>query len=345
MSRKRMKTIQELIESKVRFSNSNRGGWHLVTCPVCGDYKPRAGFKFDNQGENVVYHCFNNATCGGAYCPSETNGFMSKNMKNVLFAVGCSEMEVKELIFEYAKLYNNATATSIPLKKDFIPSKIELPSFFVPIDVMSDDIQHLLAFDYIERRGIDPLDYPYMVCDSASKDPKMSLWKDRLIIPAFYKNEVIWYQGRDMTDTKSKKYLNCNSPGSKVLYNYDHLFDKNYDKIFIFEGFFDAITVFPFCSVSCQSSNLTDEQIQALNSTKKQKIIVPDMDKNGMELAQQGLEQGWSISFPKLRGASDVNKFCTTYGKIATTHEILSNIQHGDSARIYIQMIKNNLYF
>lgn len=340
-----MKTIQELIESKVRFNNTNRGGWRLVTCPVCGDYKPRAGFKFDNQGENAVYHCFNNATCGGAYCPAETNGFMSKNMKNVLIAIGCSEMEIKELIFEYARIYNNTTSSGVQVKREFVPSAIDLPSFFVPIDIMSDELQHLLAFDYIEKRGLDPLAYPYMVCDTRYPHSTINLWKDRLIIPAFYKNEVIWYQGRDMTDTKSKKYLNCNAPGSKVLYNYDHLFDHEGDKIFIFEGFFDAMSVFPFCSVSCQSSNLTNEQIQALNTSKKQKIIIPDIDKNGMELATQGLEQGWSISFPKLRGLSDINKFCSKYGKLAATYEILSNIQYGDSAQIYIQMIKNNLYF
>ncbi len=341
-----MTTIQELIESKIRFNNTNRGGWRLVTCPVCGDYKPRAGFKFDNQGENAVYHCFNNATCGGAYCPSETNGFMSKNMKNILLTIGCSDLEIKELIFNYAKIYNNTTTTAAAVtKKDYIPSAIEIPSFFVPIDLMSNDIQHLLAFDYLERRRLDPFAYSYMVCDTKSTDPKINLWKDRLIIPAFLKNDIIWYQGRDMTNTKPKKYLNCNSPGSRVLYNYDCLFDHEVDKIFIFEGFFDAMTVLPSCSVSCQSSNLTEDQLRALNSCKKSKIIVPDMNKNGMELAQQGLDQGWGVSFPKLRGMTDVNKFSTEHGILAATHEIMSNIRHGDSAQIYIQMIKNNLYF
>lgn len=340
-----MKTIQELVESKVQFNNTNRGGWRLVTCPVCNDYKPRAGFKFDNGGENVVYHCFNNSTCGGAYCPSETNGFMSKQMKHVLSCFGFSDMDVKEFTFEYIKEYNNQSSQQKVTKKDFLPSEIDLLSFFEPLDIMSDDLQHLIAFDYLEKRGIDPLSYPFMVCNTKSKDPKLGLWKDRLIIPAYFKNKPIWYQGRDMTDTKTKKYLNCYSPGGKVLYNYDCLYDKNYDTIFIFEGFFDAISVFPFCSVSCQSSNLTEDQINALNSSNKRKIIVPDMNKTGMELASQGLEQNWEISFPKLRGNVDVNRFSMEYGKITATTEILSNIKHGDDARIYIQMIKNNIYF
>ena len=47
--------IEQLIRNNVNVSNTN-GVWLNVKCPVCNDYKIRAGFTFTNNTAIVTGH-------------------------------------------------------------------------------------------------------------------------------------------------------------------------------------------------------------------------------------------------------------------------------------------------
>lgn len=333
-----MMNIEQLIRSNVTFTTSNQT-WHNVKCPVCNDYKVRAAFRFDNNGESCTYHCFNHSSCGGAYSPHETAGFMSANFKNVLHHFGISEIEIKELIFQNHLLYGNNTSTkkenkdSVPVK----PNNLILPSYFNKLDTIDNDFSDECVV-YLSNRCIDYKKFNFYYTTITPHEK----WDYRLIIPAFYKNELVHYQGRDILDIHEKRYYKVNAPIENVLYNMNELFRPTKETLLVFEGVFDGLCL-SNNFVAITSSNLSKGQIKWLKNTKRRVVIVPDLDSSGTELIRQGIENGFEISFPKLPKDTDINDCVKNFGRLFVLKEIFSNIYKEDEARIRLELLKMDL--
>ena len=136
------------------------------------------------------------------------------------------------------------------------------------------------------------------------------------------------------------KYKHMNAPLSDILYNFDEVFASTKKPLFVFEGFFDGMSLCSKNFVSIQSSNLTREQIYFLSLSKRTKIIVPDMQNNGGELIQQGIDNNYQISFPTLKGCKDVNEAVIKYGKLFVLKNIFDNVVSGDDAKLRLNMLK-----
>lgn len=187
-------------------------GWINITCPY-HDNGDR-GYK---GGLNIQGGYFNCWVCGG------------HNLNSVLSEIlGISYHEVTPILEQYS----NQVSIRKKLNKRTTSSKVILP-----IEGLNNRCRH-----YLIKRNYDP-DYlleKYKLCGSTLTGP----WAGRLIIPVYYKNKLVSFQGRSLLSKRRCKelgilrYKTLNIEKSVIdpkhmLYNLDNC--KN-DFIVITEG-------------------------------------------------------------------------------------------------------------
>ena len=63
-----------------------------------------------------------------------------------------------------------------------------------------------------------------------------------------------------------------------------------------------------------------------INQLQREVVLVPDRDQAGLEIVEQAINLGWSVSMPDWApGIKDVNDAVLFYGKITTLWMILNN--------------------
>lgn len=336
-------TLQEVIRQNIRLPNRANGrGFFSVLCKVCNDHGrkgPRAGFKFD--GDAVGYNCFN---CGhtASFDPNE-NQTMPHKMVEVLRAFGVDDVDWSPVLF--SALQNQEAGRSTQ-KEKFVsiePANIPMLPFAVPL-TDSDNEWNQFAIEYLrDKRGIDWKDYSFHIVNELSDHPDCKRWYGRLIIPIYKNNKVIFYQGRDLSDTRPKKYLNPSVDRSNVMYGYHQLFADTEDPLYVTEGWFDS---FMIQGVAVFGNHMTPAQIKWLTQSRREKVIIPDKFGDGHLLAQQAIDLGWSVSYPDIGGCKDVNDAIVKYGKLYTLKTIRDNTCSDFAAearlRIYCEVKPND---
>lgn len=332
-------TLEQVIRNHVHLPRTtNAGGWYQVLCKVCNDHGKkgkRAGFRFD--GETVGYNCFN-CNHSAVFDPS-TNKTMPGKMVTVLEAFSIPKEEWQPIIFELmasTPARQHKTAPTI----DHEPSVITLPIFFTPIDENGDDFD-LYAIEYLrDERGIDWKEYPFYI---SRKDinPDSRKWYGRLIIPFYKDGKLVFYQGRDLTGKRQKKYLSAHETRDKILYGYESIYKDTDDPLYVVEGWFDA---WHLDGVAVLSNRMTTHQIYWLNQSRRPKVVVPDKYGRGFVLAKQAIDLGWSISTPFLdwHGCKDPNDAIMKYGKAFTLKTLIQHTSKGDVAMQRLQFYKSS---
>lgn len=321
--------LQDIVFKYVNIRTTpNSQGWYQTLCEVCHDHGKkglRAGFKFEN--DSVSYNCFN---CGitGSYHPAFA---LSDKMSKILKAFNIPESELNELILNNIgehPLHNNKQHNNI------IPIEIPLPDFFYPLtnDINDDWCQE--SIHYLTSRNIDWTSQPFY-CVKQSTDPKFKNWYGRLIIPVYYDNKLIFYQGRDLTDLHIRKYLSPNVSKQNILYGYDKILQHTSEPLFITEGWFDAVLI---DGIALFGNKLTPAHIEWLNKTKRQKVIIPDKYGDGQLLAKAALHQNWAISTPDWGNCKDISDAVSKYGLLYTITTISNNIFEGSLANINLNL-------
>lgn len=340
------KTIEDVVRSHLHFKSTSNAGWNTLYCEVCGDggrtKGPRGGWKF--EGEFCVYRCFN---CGiSANFSSDREHPYSQNMWKVFEAFGIPEPEHK------AVAYKNALKKDKDFEK---PKKLELkfetlpiPDHFYKINSTKNAMTEK-AILFLKERGIEPHSYPFYLSTGVSKQgPKEEAMAksmfNRLIIPAFHKENMIYFQARNLDEENKKrqKYLNPAIPKSNIIYGYDKLYKDLDSPLYITEGFFDSHHL---DGVAVLENKMSQIQIDMLSRSQRRKIIVPDRtDKkdqkkhdDGKELIRQALELGWEVSFPTFGGLKDVSASVKAYGRLQTINDIVENIKSGFPAKVAMQ--------
>lgn len=329
--------LEEVIKRHIVFNHRpNARGWLPVLCKVCNDHGrkgPRAAFLFTEEG--VSYHCFN-CSHTASYDAKQTFP-LSEKMITLLNAFGVPEDEINEVNFQILKLADKegTTIKQRHERKSVTIQPIAVPSFFHNLsDVADDNPWKQVAVLYLkEIRGIDPLTYPFML-SLKNDNPQSVRWDKRLIIPSFRDKELIFYEGRDLTEKSAKKYLSADVPKTNVFYGFDKLKDRKDAPLFITEGFFDAFLI---DGVALFGNTLYKEIVPLLNSCPRQKVVIPDKRGDGYKLALQALKQGWSIATPEIPGCKDINEAIIRYGKLYVVRSIMSNIYSGFDAELNLQ--------
>jgi hypothetical protein len=299
---------------------------------------PRAGFILN--GDNIGFHCFN---CGTSVkCEEESDGISNK-MLNVLEAFGVPKKDVLRVVTaKKIKNPNKKTEKTSRPRPQF--KHIQIPDHFYKLsDAAEDNVIAQKAREFIEKeKYIKADEYPFYLSTAITNNPdpkEINIAKslrNRLIIPAFYNEEMIYYIARSLDDDSKNKYLNAPIPKSNIIYGMDNLYKNQNNPLFVTEGFFDA---FHLKGVAVLENHMTKDQIDILNSSSRKKIVVPDRHGDSRELAEQAIELGWGIAVPEWGDCKDVCESILKYGKLLTLNMIVTTIKEGPAAKLYLNFV------
>ena len=315
-------------------------GWISFNAPCCiyngetQDRKKRGGIMAGADG-TISYHCFN---CG--YKASYVIGRkLTQKMRTFMSYIGIADDTIKKLAIEAMRYEEGDIKYE---KKRFVNfHKKQMPKNTHSLDVWLEKyvakdltapqynkIDNLL--NYLKVRGIDPTWYDFMY------SPDMYFnFNQRLIIPFYWRGDVVGYTGRLFEDTEKVKYVTDVQPG--YVFNMDTQ-DWTRKFVIVTEGPFDAITV---SGVSILGSEISDIQRELINNLNRQVIVVPDRDAPGEKLINQAIEFGWSVAFPEWdKTVGDVAEAVLKYGRLFTIQSILKSTE---SSKLKIDL-KRKMY-
>ena len=315
-------------------------GWISFNAPCCiyngetQDKKKRGGIMAGADG-TISYHCFN---CG--YKASYVIGRrLTQKMRTFMGYIGIADDTIKKLAIEVMRYEEGDVKYE---KKKFVNfHKKQMPKNTHSLDVWLEKyvakdltapqynkIDNLL--NYLKVRGIDPTWYDFMY------SPDMYFnFNERLIIPFYWRGDIVGYTGRLFEDIEKIKYVTDVQPG--YVFNMDTQ-DWTRKFVIVTEGPFDAITV---SGVSILGSEINGIQRELINNLNRQVIVVPDRDKPGEKLVNQAIEFGWSVAFPEWdKTVEDVADAVLKYGRLFTIQSILKSTE---SSKLKIDL-KRKMY-
>lgn len=302
--------------------------WESVLCPCDhGKKGPRAAFLFKNN--LISYNCFN---CGQtAVLDIDQAHSIPHKFRKILEEFGIDKRTLDAIgfhLFTKNTKKNTGTYSKKPIKQvNIIPKAIDLPKDFVMLDDHLDTTQGKLALAELKHRKISASSYPFMLCIEPSSRTRMQ-WANRLIIPTFYKDDLVFYQGQDLTKRSITKYLNASSKDLKranIISNYDIINIRTDKPIYVVEGWYDAFNI---GAVALYGNRIHDNQQIWLNKSRRPKVYIPDRSGDGAEIALECLSMGWQVSVP-YKGlddhVKDISDMVTTYGKLFTLKRIIES--------------------
>lgn len=324
--------LESVIRSHVLLSPPNSSGWCSVRCLVCNDHKgkKRGGWKFDH--DSIGYHCFN---CGAKFVVDQGTSKLSSETLRILDSYGIGSDELGQL--KLSLLTNKRLDVAKPSTPTITyPKPISMPSYFVPLS-RSKSVWKDVVIEYLTDRGIDPNCHDFHVVEPTG-DLTHKRWLGRVIIPVYRNRELIFWQGRDMTGKQKLKYLSPDVVRESVLFGYDKLYSDPSSPLYVVEGMFDALTV---DGVAVFSNKLTKTQIDILNKSPRNKVVIPDKSGSGDVIAKQALDQGWSISIPDYGNCKDPSEAKNKYGILYVMKAIVAGTMSSTKARISLAHLVN----
>ena len=310
-------------------------GWLAFNAPCCEhngttpDTRQRGGL-IANADEGVSFHCFN---CG--FKTSWRNGRnLSFKMKKFMRWLNVPDDTITKLALQVLQTKTDSTGhkTFITLPK-FVSK--ELPPKSKPIHEWADykalepggiDKDLFKVLEYIAARKLNLNDYDFYWTPEAG-------YRDRLIIPFYYREKVVGYTARKVIESKVK-YLSEQQPG--YVFNIDEQTDDRKYVVAV-EGPIGAIAI---DGVALLGSEIKEQQTALLNSLGKHVIVVPDRDEAGQKLVYDAMEAGWSVSMPDWsQDIGDANDAVRKYGRLHTLYSIVKNAEESQ-LKIKLRMKK-----
>jgi hypothetical protein len=312
-------------------AKTSPSGWTSFNAPCCvhrghrSDDHHRGGAMFT---DSFVFNCFNCKYT--AYW--EPGRPIPEKLKQLCTWLGASDQDIKHLIFEALKTERpdylpDQSNDYIGFASKELPPNSKPIEWWVncPLEDLDPDILPVLS--YMEQRGLTLDDFNFYW----SSDPA---YKNRLLIPFYYKSNIVGWTGRKIVDSKPK-YLSDQHP--HFVFNMDSQLD-DYRYTLVCEGPFDAIAV---GGVALLTNNIADQQARIINSLRKQVIVIPDQDAAGIALINKAIEHNWAVAFPNwedhIKDAADAVR---SYGKLFV---IVDAIKTAQSGAIKINIAKQHM--
>ena len=302
-------------------------GWISFNAPCCvhngetADKKKRGGVMTSADG-TVSYHCFN---CGfkASYVIGRK---LTYKMRQFMGYIGIQDDTIRKLAIEAMREEEGDKKYE---KKKFVTFKRrELPKHTrslgkwleeYTVGTMATEQQTKIdnLLNYLAGRGIGPDWYDFMY----SSDKYWDVDK-RLLIPFYWRGDVVGLTGRMFQQSDKVKYYTDVQPG--YVFNMDAQ-DWTRKFVIVTEGPFDAITV---SGVSILGSEINDIQRELIDGLGRKVIVVPDRDAPGEKLINQAIEFGWSVAFPDWdEKVEDVADAVLKYGRLFTIQSILKTTE------------------
>ena len=289
-------------------SNGKWISFNAVCCQHNGETPDtrRRGGVLPNPDGSLSYHCFNCNFKTGFY-PGRP---MSFKFRKLLKWMGVDENTIQRLTMEALRIKEftpvhevvKAPEVEITFKPRPLPDdSASFKEWMTMLGLTDDDyvvpLQLTQAVDYILSRHINIDKYDFYITDDSSYN-----LDKRVIVPFTWKNKIIGYTARAMTDGIKPKYHNSHEPN--YVFNVDkQLPDAKF--VLVVEGPFDAMSI---DGVAILGSDISETQVDIIESLGRDVIVVPDfdvhIDKRGLKvwpgrnLIDRAIEYGWSVSFP-----------------------------------------------
>ena len=335
---------------KTRLTSSK---FHAGNAPCCihrgetVDKKKRGGLILDGSG-TCSFKCFNcNFRC--SYKPGR---HLSANFKKFLGWCGATESQVNQIAIEALRIVSFIDPESLvredKIKKiQYDSDSGQLPSGSVKILSLLEQCRNkdnpvpsdlLDQINYLDDRSIDLNKYDFYYSAETKNQ-----YNRRVIIPYYYKKELIGYTARLIDPTDNKKILRYHNgwqqPGT--VFNLDKQL-RNSKFVIVCEGTFDAMSV---DGVAVLTNEINETQAELIEGLFKDIIVVPDFDNidgkwSGQQLVDTALRLGWNVSFPIWSNTcKDINAAVKKYGKLFTIKAILDGVT-STSLKINLQCKK-----
>ena len=209
---------------------------------------------------------------------------------------------------------------------------MDLPKDSLPItqwlEYGLDDKYFLKVINYAIDRNILDLENFYW---SPIKTHNLN---QRLIIPYYYRSKIVGFTSRlyyDVPDKSIPKYFQqC---PEDFVYNLDHQQAWQRKYLIVNEGVLDAWTTDGVATLG----EITQPKIDIINRLQKEVIVCADRDRKGGDLLDAAKANNWAVSFPKWeKGIKDASQAAEKYGRLLTTHSIISSAITG-KVKIQVQ--------
>lgn len=334
-------TVLQLLPARRK---TGQNGWTSFNAPCCthngetADTRGRGGVK-TNAGQ-ISYHCFN---CG--YTASFIPGrHLTFKFRKLLAWLGADDLTVRRLVIEAVRLRELVAPEELERvpEEEIVYEVRTLPEGCVSFDewttfltmqgdgyVVPDRV--VRGVHYINHRQIDINKYKLFLTDNEAYNLHR-----RIIIPYYYKNEIVGYTARTWEPDVKPKYWS-NHPADFV-FNLDNQL-PDYKFVVVCEGPFDAMSI---DGVALNGSEISDIQVEQIDRLQREVIVVPDADRAGRKLVDRAIETGWTVSFPIWHETcKDINDAVIKYGKLFVLKSILAA---RETSRLRIELKKKKLY-
>jgi hypothetical protein len=326
--------LKEAILTNIGPLKSAPKDWQKRNCMLCTsrghgvDTRNRFGIQFNP--DSIACNCFN---CG--FSAGYTEGQeLSKSFKFLLNHLHLDTKFIELIEFEIFKQRSGITSTregDQDNKENKLKSlmqkwkPMDLPKDSLPItqwlEYGLDDKYFLKVINYAIDRNILDLENFYW---SPIKTHNLN---QRLIIPYKFKDEIVGFTSRLCYDVEDKSipkyYQQC---PTDFVYNLDHYQDHSRKYVLVTEGVLDAYVVDGISILG----EVGQAKVDVINQLHKQVIVCPDRDKKGRDLVDIAIANKWAVAFPKWEpGIKDAAKAAEKYGRLLTTHSIISSAVSG----------------
>lgn len=217
-----------------------------ICCPFCDDKGFHGGIFLDGLHNFTCWRC-------------KTNVSLFRVVSEI---TNISYTEFNSIVRKARVEFTKVPAKEV--KKVVAIKKIDFPEYYTPI--VDDDIPELVKV-FLNKRNFtinDCIRYKAGYCQYGE-------YANRFIIPVFWNNSLVAFQGRDMTGWANFKYKTSQArfnPINLFLYGYE----KAKDRIIIVEGVFDKWRI-GSDAVCSFGASLTDAQKKLVLDKKANEVI------------------------------------------------------------------------
>jgi hypothetical protein len=222
---------------------SKNTGWYNTTCVFCQD----TGYHMGINIRNRVYKCFK---CN------------SKGKVKYLF----------QYIGKHFDSYVCNNETNVPNEQQLCKTK-QLPNSYIPMCTLrymsGSDVEDALSYTKT-RIG---LDLAQKLCVGYCTHGRFA---HRLILPVYEEEVLVYYVGRSIYKHLKPKILNPEGDKGDIIFNWE--IASKFDEIYVVEGPFDAIRLYPY-GISLLGKEINEDQlIKIVRSSVKVINILLDGD-------------------------------------------------------------------
>ncbi|VVC05094.1 Uncharacterised protein [uncultured archaeon] len=318
-------------ETLIRWKSTRKtkmtpSGWLSGNAPCCEyrgqnpDKRGRGGIKADDI--QIAYNCFN---CGFTATYQQGRNLYPKFIK-LLHWLNFSESEIGQ--FKLAALKENFEGKeSVALAPRKI-APVKIPDW----ELLSDNRTHPRHINFLKSRGFSASDYTFLCAGGT--------YQNRVIIPFISQDTFVGFTARSIFPHDKFRYI--------MKLESDFVFGMEWVKphhqiVFLMEGPLDALSIH---GLAVMHNEISDAQAEMICDLGKDVIVVPDLDKSGLDLKfdhgfiRTALDHDWKVSFP-LWKYKDANEAFVEYGPLFVVKHLIDQSTSNETTI----RVKQKLFF